>query len=286
MNRSNHTDGLFFSVVIPTYNRAAFLKIALESLERQTIPEFECLVIDDGSTDNTAETVRSLDDPRFRYIVQPHQGAAAARNRGVKEARGRYICFLDSDDRFHSSKLETTLYYIKKYPLYHIFHSEELWYRLGSILPQKNYHKKPDGNVFEQALRICCISMSTACIAKNIFDEIGLFDQTMPACEDYDFWLRATARYPVKLIPKILTFKEGGHPDQLSRKYPAMDTLRIRALEKLLANGALDSVLAEKTAQELIRKCRIYITGARKRGNDQATLRYSQLIKTAETYVG
>lgn len=269
----------FFSIIIPVYNRRDFLSVALASLQRQSFPDFEVVVVDDGSDDDAGSLCRGLNDSRLRYLYQEHKGVSAARNRGILGAKGGYICFLDSDDRFHSRKLEVTRTYITDFPRYRIFHTEELWYCRGKIMPQKERHKKPDGEVFPQALKLCCISPSTACIHKSIFDEVGMFDETLPACEDYDFWLRVTARHPVKLIPEVLTMKEGGHPDQLSKKYPAMDTLRIHAIKKILGDGDLTPGQKSLAAEELRNKCLIYIRGAEKRNNKEEVERYRNLIE-------
>ena len=276
----------FFSVIIPTYNRAGFLSIALDSVRRQTFTDFELLIIDDGSTDKTQTFCNSIADKRLRYIYQPHKGVAPARNKGITEARGKHICFLDSDDRFCSDKLEVTFTYIIKYPGCKIFHTEELWYRNGRVLSPKKCHKKPDGYVFENALKICCISPSCACIHKDVFARAGLFDEKLKACEDYEFWLRATSVYPVKLIPSILTIKEGGHSDQLSKKYPAMDELRIYAIEKILKSSTLQPHSVRAALAELKKKCKIYIQGAQKRGRLKEASYYTHLMEAADKYVG
>lgn len=275
----------FFSVIIPTYNRADFLKISVESVFRQTFRGFELIIVDDGSTDNTANLVKELSskDNRAnltRYIYQNHQGVSFARNKGISLAQGKFICFLDSDDRFRAEKLEITRNYIKKYPQYKIFHTEEIWYRNGAILSQKIYHKKPHGFVFPTAVKLCCISISTAAIKKDVFDNFGIFDETLPACEDYDFWLRVTCKLPVYLIPEYLTIKEGGHHGQQSKKFPAMDKFRIYALAKILENGSLKKEDYKIALEELKNKCNIYITGAGKRGKIKEVDYYKNIIKT------
>ena len=276
----------FFSIIIPTYNRAQFLKIAIESVLAQTFIDYELIIVDDGSTDETKELI-SLCAMRYaqcaiRYIYQKHLGVTLARNRGVKEAKGRFICFLDSDDRFRSNKLQTTYDYIKNYPKCKIFHTEELWYRNGSILAQKKHHKKPSGYVFENAVKICCISISTVAIHHSIFKEVGLFDKKLPACEDYDFWVRVTARYPVMLIPQYLTIKEGGLADQQSKKFPAMDKFRIYALQKILESRTLTKDNYRIAYNECKRKCRIYLIGAEKRGRISEVNRCRKMLKTLE----
>jgi glycosyltransferase involved in cell wall biosynthesis len=265
----------FFSVIIPTYNRAKLLKIAIDSVLSQSFTDFELIIIDDGSTDGTAHLVDEYSQrtpktkhrkPKLSYIHQPHQGVASARNRGVKEAKGEFICFLDSDDRFRKDKLEITYKYIKKYPRCNVFHTEEIWYRNGGLLSQKAHHKKPSGDVFRNVVKLCCVGISTAAIKRELFDQIGIFDEKLPACEDYDFWLRVSSKFPILLIPQYLTIKEGGQSDQQSKKYPAMDRFRIYALKKILEQGELTKENYRIAYRELQKKCNIYIKGAKKRG--------------------
>ncbi len=252
----------FFSVIIPTYNRAKFLKIALNSVLTQTFPNYELIVVDDGSTDATKQIIKKIKDKRLKYFYQNNKGPAGARNLGLKKAQGQFICFLDSDDRFCKEKLEFSFDYIQKYPESKVFHTEEIWYRNGRLLSPKKRHQKPDGFVFAQALKLCCISPSTTVIRKDVFDEIGCFDEEFLACEDYEFFLRLTSRYPVILIPEYLTIKQGGHRDQQSKKYPAMDSFRIYALEKILKKLPPKSTNYKLANAELKRKYLIYIKGA------------------------
>lgn len=252
----------FFSVIIPTYNRKNFFKIALESVLKQSFTDYELIVVDDGSTDNTKEIIDQINSEKISYFYQENRGPAAARNKGIKQAKGQFICFLDSDDRFCTQKLEITHDYIKKHPGYQIFHTEETWYRNGRILSQKKHHQKPTGESFKRATELCCISPSTAVIKKSLFKTIGYFDEKLPVCEDYDFWLRVTAQYPLFLIPEYLTIKEGGHSDQQSKKYPAMDRFRIYALEKILKTLPSESTNYRLAYAQLRRKILIYLKGA------------------------
>ncbi|MDD5195604.1 MAG: glycosyltransferase [Candidatus Omnitrophica bacterium] len=275
-----HSSNPFFSIIIPTHNRKYFLEIAVNSVLYQTYADFELIIIDDGSTDGTLNAIRhTLNAENIKYIYQENRGPAAARNRGINEARGKFICFLDSDDRFRKEKLEITRYYIEKMPQYDIFHTNEIWYRKGELLPQKIYHAKPTGFVFENALKLCCISISTVAIRRDIFNAVGLFDENMPACEDYDFWLRVTPDKPVCLIPHYLTIKEGGHPDQQSFRFNSMDKFRIYSIEKILKNTMLPDTLRAIAFNELKRKCKIYIEGARKRAKMQEVEYVTKLLR-------
>jgi glycosyltransferase involved in cell wall biosynthesis len=268
----------FFSIIIPAYNRKNFLKIAINSVMCQTFSNFELIIIDDGSDDNTKGIMQEFNDERITYLYQSHKGVSAARNRGVELSQGKFICFLDSDDRFRKQKLEITYNYIQQNPQYKIFHTEEIWYRKGKLLSQKERHKKPSGFVFENAVKLCCISISTAAIKKEVFDKIGLFDEKLPVCEDYDFWLRVTSKFPVFLIPKYLTIKEGGHLDQQSKRYPAMDKFRIYALQKILESRELNEENYRIAFNELKYKCSIYIKGAAKRKKIEEVDYYNKLI--------
>lgn len=269
----------FFSVIIPTHNRQNLLPIAVDSVLRQTFCDYELIIVDDGSTDNTKEKLSDfLSKEKIRYIYQPHSGVSKARNEGTKNSRGEYIAFLDSDDRFCQEKLAITYSYIKQHPDCKIFHTEEIWYRRGELLEQKLYHKKPHGQVFRQAIKSCCISISTAVIKRDVFKKIGHFDEGLLACEDYDFWLRVSSKFLVYLIPLYLTIKEGGNTDQQSKKYQAMDRYRIYAINKLLKANKVKEEYRLLAYQELIKKCFIYIKGALKRNKRKEAQYYENLI--------
>lgn len=255
----------FFSIIIPTYNRFSLLQIAIDSVLQQTFQDFELIIIDDGSTDKTQDYISSLKCKCIKHLKQEHAGVSKARNLGINNAQGEFIAFLDSDDRFTENKLSLTFDYINRTSHISIFHTEEIWFKNGALLNQKKVHKKPDGMVFEQALLLCCISLSTAVIKRSVFKEIGIFDEKLPVCEDYDFWLRATAKYPVKLINEELTLKAGGHPDQLSKRYEAMDQFRIYSIDKIIQANILTETQKTYAIEELKKKCRIYIIGALKR---------------------
>lgn len=268
---------ILFSVIIPTFNRRPFLEAAVRSVLDQTYRGLELIVVDDGSHDGTREMISSFKDNRLRYVYQSNRGVSRARNRGLELASGHFIAFLDSDDRWVPEKLEKTLDHIKASPDTRIFHTDEAWYRGGSLLNQKKKHQKPSGVVYRNALPLCCISISTAAIGKNVFESIGAFDESMKACEDYDFWLRATNRYRIKLIPEELTIKDGGRPDQLSSSVWGLDRFRIRALEKMLTSDLLEAGDHKATLKELVKKCEIFAAGCEKRGKSRQAERYRNL---------
>ncbi len=267
-----------FSVVIPSYNRKNFLKKSIDSVLNQNIRDYELIVVDDGSTDSSILLVADYRGKGLTYIRTSNLGVSHARNTGIKNSRGSYIAFLDSDDCWESSKLEHVLESINNFPDINIFHTEETWFKNEKLLNQKKKHRKPDGHVYKKCLPLCCIGMSTSVIKRTLLDEIGMFDETMPVCEDYDFFLRATLENKVKLIPLSLTIKDGGRVDQLSNQ-PGLDKYRIYALEKMLNSGHLSGENLELTISELEKKCTIYARGLEKRGKIVEAKKYWDKLK-------
>lgn len=253
------------SVIIPTYNRAVFLKEALESVFSQRNVEIEVIVVDDGSLDETSAVIESY-GRSVNYIYQPNAGVSAARNRGIEIARGRWLAFLDSDDFWLPDKLEIQLDWLERRPDIKICQTEELWIRNGRRHNPKKYHKKPSGHSFAVLLDRCLVSPSAVMIHRGLFREVGLFDETLPACEDYDLWLRIGCRYPIGLVDRPLIVKRGGHSDQLSSSVAALDRYRIAALVKLLRNEDLSAANRSLAFAALSRKCRVYGEGCLKRG--------------------
>lgn len=270
------------SVIIPTCNRAGFLEQALASVLHQTVACGEILVIDDGSTDATSEIVsrvsRAAQVP-IRYLYQKNKGASAARNKGIAEARYDLLCFLDSDDRWAPRKLELQLEAMKREPQYLISHTKEIWYRQGRRVNQKKKHAPPQGEIFQRALRMCVVGMSTVMARRELFVRYGLFDEEMLCCEDYDLWLRVSSKKEkFLLVDEALTLKDGGRADQLSAVHRlGMDTWRIASLCRLLKDGGLNSKQYAPALAELKRKCRIYGNGCIKHGRTEEGKQYLAL---------
>ena len=267
-----------FSVVIPTFNRKPLLKKAIDSVLNQTINDFELIVVDDGSTDSSILLVGDYAGRGITYIRTQNRGVSHARNTGIMSSRGKYIAFLDSDDTWQTDKLEHVFNYISEFPDIDIFHTEERWVRGGEEVKQKEKYRRRSGNIYSYCLPVCCIGMSTLVVKKALFDKIGLFDEDMPVCEDYDFFLRATYNNEVKLVPHVLTVKDGGRDDQLSGS-PALDEFRIYALEKMLKTGFLNGEQMELTIGELRKKCSIFAKGAEKRGRIEDAKKYLDKLK-------
>ncbi len=261
------------SAVIPTFNRDDFIEESVVSALQQSKKPDEVIVVDDGSTDKTWDVLKALgfsdsDDKRnsLRYIFQKNKGVSAARNLGIQASKFKYIAFLDSDDRWLEKKLEKQLSSLEDHSTrYRLSHTNEIWVRNGVRVNAHFKHKKSGGDIFLQCLKLCCISPSSSLIDRSVFDEFGLFDEMLPACEDYDFWLRFCAFEEVHFLNEPLLIKNGGHDQQLSKKHWGMDRFRVLSLEKLLQNQDLSKFKRQETIKELIFKLQILIDGGRKR---------------------
>lgn len=256
------------SVVIPTYNRVSFLKEAIDSVLDQTFRNFELIVVDDGSTDKTSELLLSY-DKKIKVIKKANKGPSSARNRGIKAAKGEWIAFLDSDDAWKPDKLEKQMQFIKDNPDIKICQTEEIWVRNGKRVNPRKKHEMHSGWIYEQCLRLCIVSPSSVIIHKDVFEKVGLFDETLLACEDYDLWLRVAPYFPICLVREKLIVKQGGHADQQSRKISSLDCLRIKAILKSLESDNLNESQYEAAVLELNKKCSVYGNGCIKRGKKE-----------------
>ncbi len=267
------------SVVIPTYNREQTIARALRSVLAQNFSDYEVIVVDDGSTDATAtvldefaETIKVLQQPK-------NQGVSSARNRGIHAATGEWLAFLDSDDEWLPSKLTQQMDYIKDHPKDRIVQTEEIWIRHGRRVNPREVHRKRRGWIFPHMLQRCLVSPSAAMVHSSVFASLGLFDESLPACEDYDFWLRAGVRYPIGLVDEPLTIKYGGHADQLSKQW-GLDRYRIQSLVKIREGLPLPDEWRHALNQELIKKCEVYLSGLRKRMRLDEAARYEEILAT------
>ena len=254
------------SVVIPSYNRRHTLERALRSVIEQTSAVDEIILVDDGSTDDSAAMTTQL-FPDIKLIRQSNRGVSAARNRGIRAARHDWIALLDSDDSWLPHKIQSIREAALLHPGHVLYHSDEIWMRRGVRVNPMQKHRKSGGWIFKQCLPLCAISPSASVLRKSTLQALGLFDESLPACEDYDLWLRLCHRFPVHFIEQALIIKYGGHEDQLSRRYPAMDRYRVRALHRLLETELLSAEYFEAARATLRAKLDILRKGARKHGN-------------------
>ena len=181
---------LKISVVIPVHNRPDLLQRAVSSVSRQSFAPFEILVVDDGSSPAIG-ILNDLNSIRVRILRhEQNQGVSAARNLGIQEAEGEWIALLDSDDEWMEDKLQKQVHHIEQHKGLHAVHTGEKWIRNGNeVIPPAYLNKSPE-NLWERSLQHCLICPSSVLLHKSILEAIGLFDENLAVCEDYEFWLR------------------------------------------------------------------------------------------------
>jgi len=271
------------SIILPVFNRQDLVLRALESVFHQTFSSWECLVVDDGSTDATRQNVlcaleefKTRNLPKqggdFVFLSTEHRGVSHARNQGLKIARGEWIAFLDSDDVWFPNKLQNQFQFLEKHPHCKVLQSRETWVRKGKKVNIPQGFQKQEGDLWELSQDLCSITPSSVLMNKALLDKIGFFCEEMVACEDFELWLRLTWEVPfVGLVSTEDLIRYGGHPDQLSQRYPAMERFRVYAQGKfwnsLTREGRLDS-RTRVLRSTLERRLSTLALGHRKRGKD------------------
>ncbi|MCZ6883665.1 MAG: glycosyltransferase [Gammaproteobacteria bacterium] len=266
------------SVVIPSFNRIQTLVRAIESVLNQHSVVDEIIIVDDGSEDDTVALV-SQDYPNIKLIRQTNQGVSAARNTGIRQARFEWIALLDSDDSWLPEKISVIRQAQQQYPEYRLFHSDEIWIRNGVRVNPMKKHGKNGGWIFESCLPLCVISPSAVVLQRSLLHTTGYFDESLPACEDYDLWLRICHAFPVHYIEHALVIKYGGHADQLSRRYWGMDRFRIRSLYALLQQQNLRQNYQSAVLSTLITKLEVLLKGAEKHDNQEVIAEFSPMLE-------
>jgi glycosyltransferase involved in cell wall biosynthesis len=205
------------SVVIPTYNSAHLLDDALQSVLEQTYKDFEIIVVDDGSTDNTAEVISKYDD-KLRYFRVDNGGPAKARNYGISKSTGKYIAFLDADDKWLPTKLEKQMNMFEQNPEFGMVFTE------NSLFDARGIYKNSLGkdrllkgnNLAQNIFLYSNIGTPTVMVRKDVFDAIGLFEESMVQAEDDNMWIRIAANYQVGFIDGSLV-QVRDHSHRLTR---------------------------------------------------------------------
>ncbi|MEA3554834.1 MAG: glycosyltransferase family A protein [Campylobacterota bacterium] len=263
------------SVIIPTYNRSEFIVKTIQTVLNQTVKVDEVIVIDDGSTDDTQNILKPFCDTnlnKIKYIKQKNSGVSSARNLGIKISSNDWLCFLDSDDLWEDTKIEEQIKFHKQNKNILFSHTLELWLFNDKVIKQKKHQQKQSGFCFKQNISNTLIGASTVMIHKSILDDVGLFDEDLKVCEDYDLWLRILYKYELGIIEKQLIKKIAGHKEQLSFATPLMDTYRIKSLQK-----HLNSKYSQDIKNIIIQKCEILIKGAIKYQNKKIENYYTTL---------
>jgi glycosyltransferase involved in cell wall biosynthesis len=256
------------SVIIPTHNYGALIGETLKSLRCQTLAQWECIVVDDGSTDDTAEVVAEAArlDPRFRYVWQANQRQAVAKNTGLASARGKYVQFLDADDLIEPQKLERQVAYLEAHREVDIVYGDVRYFRAGR--PDERLLSMGGGDaprtpkvsgegreVLEAFVRGNIVVINAPLVRRRVAEEVGPFDPVLPPAEDWDYWLRcalAGARFQFMDEPGTLALvrvhSTSSSQDRV-RMYTAGLLIR-RKLAESVKDGSLRVVNRELRARD------------------------------------
>ncbi len=263
------------SVIIPTYNRPAQTINAIESVLNQTFTDFELIVVDDCSSPAFSfdQSGRILNSPLQVTTLEQNSGVSAARNRGIEQARGEWIAFLDSDDLWEPKKLAVQMKWLRENHTYRICQTQEIWIRNGKRVNQPKQWRKKADEIFAESLERTMVSPSSVLIHRSLLDEVGVFNEDLPACEDYDLWLRICRTEQVGLIDHQLMIRHGGAEDQLSATVPVQDRYRIMAMDSILTENLTDDQ-REAVISVRNRKIEIVANGFRKHGKEDEAVRF------------
>jgi hypothetical protein len=226
------------SVIIPAYNQGAYLKEALESVLAQTYPDFEAIVVDDGSTDTTSKVVHAYSDLRICYVYQENRGLSAARNTGIRHAQGEYLTYLDSDDLFLPEKLALLASELESRP--------DLGFVAGQAIPiDEQGHrigKIYDAPIPEDTTRLLLsnpLHVGSVMLRREWQDKAGFFDETLRSYEDWDMWLRLV-RLGCKTgwVPRPVSLYRF-HTAQMTRNSAQMTAATLKVLDKIFSDPTL-----------------------------------------------
>ena len=266
------------TVILPTWNRAEWLETAIESVLTQTFRDYELIVVDDASTDSTAEIIERYSGKISSIIFAKNLGVSAARNAAVLKSDSEWIAFLDSDDYWHPEKLQKQIEQTKIRQGFPIHFTDEIWIRNGIRVNPKKKHQKREGWIFQPSLALCLMAPSTVLLRRELLEVHGMFDERLPVCEDYDLWLRLCAQHPVALLNEKLMTRHGGHADQLSQREWGIDRYRVQSINKILKTEILKPDDRLAAIRMLQKKCRILIQGFHKRDNMKEVRNYEKII--------
>lgn len=210
----------FFSVVIPLYNKEAFIGQTLQSVMSQTFSDFEIIIVNDGSTDAGEAKVLSFQDPRIRYSLRENKGVSAARNFGITLAQSQFIAFLDADDYWYPDFLQTMHRNIARFPDQKVFSCAIEIETAKNFVPAEysieRNHPVEVVDFFKGSFKETILWTSATVVHKSVFDQSGVFDTQMKSGEDTDLWIRIGLDYPIVFDWKIMA-RYGFDPKSLSR---------------------------------------------------------------------
>jgi glycosyltransferase involved in cell wall biosynthesis len=294
------------SVVVPTHNKKEMVTEAIESVLAQSYRDCELIVVDDGSTDGTPlhvfstfgaqpEAIEILskmnpnavrpfshsfahDGIPIQYHYIANRGLSAARNRGIKFAHGSCVAFLEAEDLWNPAHLETHATFHEENDWARVSHIGECHVRDRSRAGKARKAPPASGWIFQQALETSPICISAAMAHRTCFAECGGFDENLPACEDYDLWLRFAARYPIHFLEGTEIVRRSSRFQSSNRSW-TWDRYRVYALEKSFQSGKLNAEQRLLVAEEIVKKCERLVEGFKRQKSEERANFYERKRK-------
>ncbi|MUL38748.1 glycosyltransferase family 2 protein [Gloeocapsopsis dulcis] len=236
------------TIIIPAYNAMPYLQTTLASVFKQTFQDFEIIVVNDGSLDETEKYVSSLADPRLKLINQVNQGVASARNTGITHAQGEYLAFLDADDLWEPTKLETQVCCLEERFEIGLVYTWTALANQDGKSTGRLVTSHAEGEVWQQLIKFNFIGCgSTPLIRKSCFKTVGLFDSELSPAEDWDMWLKIAANYPFAVIKEPLV-RYRSNSNSLSKSHLLMWKSSCKVIEKAFQSVPKDLLYLKKQA--------------------------------------
>lgn len=235
------------SIIIPAYNAEKTIKKTIESILKQTFLYFEVIVINDGSEDSTLDIVNSIQDPRLKVFSYPNSGPQKSRNRGISQASGEYLSFLDADDLWTPDKLESQLKALEEYPQAGVAYSWTDWIDEDGKVWRRGSYISAEGNVYEKLLLIDFIgSGSNPLIRREALAQVGDFDESLVGNQDWEMWLRLAASHPFTVVPRTqILYRKSPNSNSWSNNVERQELAFQQVLRKVL-NQAPKSIQDRK----------------------------------------
>jgi glycosyltransferase involved in cell wall biosynthesis len=217
----------FFSIIIPVYNKANFIENTLKSVFQQSFTDYEIIIINDGSTDDSESKIVTFNDSRIHYFSKKNEGVSETRNLGIEKAKSEFITFIDADDYWYPNFLEEMFLLIKKFPEQSVFSAAIEIENTKTVIPSSYSIEKVNDNAivnyFEASYKESVLFTSCAVFHKSVFEKVGKFDPLIKSGQDTDLWIRIGLIYPIVFSFKILT-RYIYDPNSLSKKKSFMNS--------------------------------------------------------------
>lgn len=243
--------GPLVSVVIPAFNSGKFIREAIDSVLAQTYKNYEIIVVDDGSTDNTKEILQPyIKKGQIKYIYQTNQRQAAARNNGIRRSKGELIAFLDSDDLWLPKKLESQLPFFQESSIGLVYSGLSIFDEDNNTLEETDFTRYRKGRIFDDLLASNFIPTSTVMIRRSCIDKAGFF-RDYKLGQDWDLWLRISAGFKIDYVDQILT-RYRSHHDNVSKKDPKVKlNIDIKILKRIFTDFRVSRKIRKKVLSEI-----------------------------------